>query len=165
MDPINLTQTIFAPLGAHLLDLVAALEGEDIPLILVGGFGLFLRQEVVLASGEPRLYADAPSPRATEDFDIVLKLNLLADVARMQRLRDALEGLDYKVVASAQEYQFVKPDTAGGRIATSRWICWQGNRKPRIPRCISAASGSCPKSATIPSMRVERPKRLPLRRH
>lgn len=114
MNPINLTQTVFAPLGAHLLDLVAVLEGEDIPLILVGGFGLYLRQEVTLASEQPRLYADAPEPRATEDFDIVLKLSLLADVAKMQRLRAALHTLGYAVVESAREYQFVKPDTAWG---------------------------------------------------
>ena len=114
MKPIDLTQTAFASLGAHLLDLLAALEGQDIPLIVVGGFGLFLRQEIALASGQDLLYADAPSPRATEDFDVVLKLSLLADVAKMQQLRAALDSLGYRVVENAKEYQFFKPDTVWG---------------------------------------------------
>jgi hypothetical protein len=114
MTPLDLTTTPFAPLSSHLLDLLHALEGEDIPLILVGGFGLFLRRLLITQLGVPTLYPSVPVPRATEDFDVVLKLHILADVVRMKTLRAAIDGLGYQVVETAQEYQFRKPGTAWG---------------------------------------------------
>jgi hypothetical protein len=42
---MNIDRTVNGPLAAHLLDLLDALEDQNIPLILVGGFGLFLRRE------------------------------------------------------------------------------------------------------------------------
>ena len=113
MPVVDLTATPFAPLGSHLLDLLHALDGHEIPLILVGGFGLFLRQEHLLVTGSKTLYPGVPAARATEDFDALLKLTVLADVPKMLALRDALTALGYEVVTGAERYQFFKPDTAG----------------------------------------------------
>ncbi len=113
MPAVDLTRTPFAPLGAHLLDLLHALDGHEIPLILVGGFGLFLRQEHLLAMGRETLFPGIPAARATEDFDALLQLTVLADVEKMRTLRDALTTLGYEVVVGAERYQFFKPDTAG----------------------------------------------------
>lgn len=111
MPIINLTQTPFNSLGMHLLDLLKELDGYDIPLILVGGFGLFLRRECQLSSGAKTIYSPVPNTRSTEDFDALLKLNVLADVPKMQALRDALSHLNYEVIKGAEKYQFIKLGT------------------------------------------------------
>ena len=111
---MNLERTAFAPLAAHLLDLLTALEKEEIPLILIGGFGLFLRRQWLLESQTQTLFERVPASRATEDFDLVLRLELLADLPKMTAFRAALDGLGYQVVQSAQIYQFIKPNTAWG---------------------------------------------------
>jgi hypothetical protein len=114
MTPIDLSTSPFARLSAHLLDLLHELRGQYLPLIIVGGFGLFLRREYIEQAGVQTLYEIVPEPRATDDFDIVLKLKLLADRMRMQTLRAALEALKYEVVEKAEEYQFYIPGTASG---------------------------------------------------
>lgn len=113
MVRVDLTRTPFAPLGAHLLDLLHALQGAEVPLVLVGGFGLFLRQAYREAAGATILYTEPPPARATEDFDALLTLSVLSDLQRVQRLSAVLERLNYQVVPGAERYQFLKPDTAG----------------------------------------------------
>ena len=98
MSAIDLGSTPFSPLASHLLDLLHALDGKEIPLILVGGFGLYLRRRLVETEGLTTLYDTLPEPRATEDFDLALQLQLLSDVAKMRGLREALDGLGYQVV-------------------------------------------------------------------
>ena len=112
---MNLSSTPFAPLGAHLLDLIAALEGHDVPLMIAGGFGLFLRRERLAGTNETTLLAEIPPARATEDFDLLLSLDLMADPTRLAALRRAIDVLGYQVRPAAREYQFVKPDSAWGR--------------------------------------------------
>jgi hypothetical protein len=111
---MNIDRTVNGPLAAHLLDLLDALDGQDIPLILVGGFGLFLRREWLLETRTKTLFERVPESRATEDFDLVLRLELLADLTKMTGLRAALDALGYRVVKNAQIYQFIKPGTAWG---------------------------------------------------
>jgi hypothetical protein len=114
---MNLEQTPFAPLMPHLFDLLHALEGQGIPLILAGGSGLLLRREWLEASGTPSLITNIPSARATDDFDVILTLEVLADSDKRTRFRQVLDALGYVVVKGAEKYQFIKPGTAtaGGR--------------------------------------------------
>jgi hypothetical protein len=111
---VKLNDTPFAPLVGHLLDVLHELEGQDIPLIIAGGFGLLLRRQWLEAAGTRTLIENIPSARATEDFDVVLRLEVLADTQKLTTLRHALDRLGYKVVIGAEKYQFIKPDTAWG---------------------------------------------------
>ena len=154
MPTIDLTTTPFATLGSHLLDLLHALDGHDLPLILVGGFGLFLRQEHVRVSGLETLYPERPPARATEDLDTFLALTALADIVKMNTLRDALATLGYAVVPGAERYQFVKPDTAG-----------QGRRNVKIDLLARKPEEGDPK-LTHDARRVgPLPKKNPLHAH
>ncbi|MCA1595879.1 MAG: hypothetical protein LC772_05595, partial [Chloroflexi bacterium] len=121
MITVDLNATPFAPLSAHLLDLLHELEGQDVPLILAGGYSLFLRRLAIEQSGTRTLYASIPPLRATEDFDVVLKLELLADLPKVQSLRRAIDNLQYQVVKGAEKYQFYKPGTG-----------WEGHREVKI---------------------------------
>ena len=70
---------IGAPLEATLLDLLYELQGSDVPVVLGGGYGLFLRQRQLDASGE-RLLLNAIVPvRATNDLDVFPRTEMLAD--------------------------------------------------------------------------------------
>jgi hypothetical protein len=111
---LELSATPFAPHCSHLLDLLHALKDSQTLLILVGGFGLFLRRLWVEQSGAKTLYATVPVPRATEDFDIVVQIAALADREKTAAFGTALNRLGYEVIANRENYQFRKPGTATG---------------------------------------------------
>lgn len=111
---MNLDDTPFAPLTSHLVDLSAALDGRGVPLLLVDGFGLVLKRQLIEHTGEATFFARLPDARATNDFDLLLTLDLLADVEKNQVLRAALHALGYRVVAGRNCYQFRKPGAAVG---------------------------------------------------
>lgn len=103
------------PLKATLLDLLHELREQDLPLILGGGYGLFLKQESVEASGEPLLLAAVPPTRSTNDLDLFLRTEIIADSARLRPLREALDKLGFTVIPSAQNYQFARKFFYGGQ--------------------------------------------------
>lgn len=107
LGPIQLNSTT-TPLAPHLLDLVSALLREQITLTLVGGFGLILRQEYLKLIQQETLLERIPSARATEDFDVLLHLELLADLEKTQVLRNTFDALGYQVVRHREHYQFCK---------------------------------------------------------
>lgn len=94
-------------LGAELQRLAAALAPHDVPVIIGGGYGLLLRQQHVEASGEPTLRA-IPEARSTNDLDVFLTVELVADAEKMAALRDVLSELDYDPVEGAKYYQFAR---------------------------------------------------------
>lgn len=96
------------PLRATLLDLLFELHTENLPLILGGGYGLYLKQERILSSGEPLLLAAVPPTRSTNDLDLFLQTEIIADSARLRPLRAALDRLGFTVIPSAQNYQFAR---------------------------------------------------------
>ncbi len=93
-----------------LLDLLRALEGKDMPLILCGGFGLYVKQLNLQERNEnyqPLLSGDLwPRPRATEDIDVLVRTEVLADPNRCLLFRETLDALGYKVVTGAEYMQF-----------------------------------------------------------
>lgn len=73
-------------LKTSLLDLLYELRDDNIPLILGGGYGLYLKQVHLQATLEsPTLIAGElwPAPRATEDLDILLRTEIVLDAGRM----------------------------------------------------------------------------------
>jgi hypothetical protein len=78
---------------------------------------LLLRREWLEASGTPSLITNIPSARATDDFDVILRLEVLSDSDKRTDFRQVLDTLGYVVVKGAEKYQFIKPGTAmnGGR--------------------------------------------------
>ncbi len=105
-------------LRTQLLDLLRALQGTAIDPILAGGYGLFLWQQVRAKEGKATVLAGShwPSPRATGDLDLFLRLELVADAARMAVLRKALHRLGYEVVEAVKYTQFVKPLGQGRQV-------------------------------------------------
>lgn len=106
--PIDAPMNEIDPLKATLLDLLYELREQDLPLILGGGYGLFLKQQAILEGGEPLLLEFVPPTRSTNDLDLFLRTEIIADSVRLRPLREALDRLGFTVIRSAQNYQFAR---------------------------------------------------------
>lgn len=93
------------PLRGELYALALALRERVVPLVVGGGYGLILRQRHV-AEGGTRTLRRVPPARSTEDLDVFLTAELIADADRVAALRDALADLGYEGVDGALYYQF-----------------------------------------------------------
>jgi hypothetical protein len=97
-----------------LLDLDAALGGGS-DLMVGGGFGLYLKQLHLEKSGVRTLLQRSrwPQARTTQDIDLFLRAEIVADVARMERLRGVLDQLGFLVEDDAKWMKFARD--VGGR--------------------------------------------------
>lgn len=103
-------------LRSTLLDLLYELRDTDLPLILGGGYGLYLKQQQAAESDAPLLLKAVPPVRSTNDLDLFLRTDVIADSTRLRPLREALDRLDFTVIPSAQNYQFARRLAADGRV-------------------------------------------------
>jgi len=102
------------PLLANLLDLLRALDARGIPLTVGGGLGLYLKRSHLERTGERTLFAELPGVRATNDIDVFLRAEVLADFARTKEVADAITRLGYSAVEEAKYLQWKRPVTVGG---------------------------------------------------
>ena len=99
-------------LKSCLLDLLRQLEDKDFPLILCGGFGLYLKQLDLQERRDdyhPLLPNEQwPRPRTTGDLDILIRTEILTDAQRFKLLRGVLDNLGYRPIPGAEYMQFVR---------------------------------------------------------
>ncbi|WP_412068593.1 hypothetical protein [Rubrivirga sp. IMCC43871] len=100
--------TILDLLGDELQRLAAALEPHGVPVIIGGGYGLLLRQQHVEESEVPTL-RPIPTARSTNDLDVFLTVELVADAEKMAAIRTVLDDRGFKVVDKAKYFQFDRP--------------------------------------------------------
>src|SRR3954453_14572349 len=96
-----------------LLDLLAELEATRVPLIVGGGFGLYLKRRHIDRTGERTLLSELPEPRSTNDLDLFLRAEVLADVGRTRRVAEAIRRLGYTPVEEAKFLQWHRPVQVG----------------------------------------------------
>ncbi len=102
-------------LAVTLLDLLYELRDADLPLILGGGYGLYLKRQQASVSDAPLLLEAIQPLRSTNDLDLFLRTEILTDSARLRPLREALDRLGFTVIPSAQNYQFARKFVYGGQ--------------------------------------------------
>lgn len=95
-------------LKASLLDLLFELKDRDIPIMIGGGYGLFLKRQHLVEKGVRTLFERLPHERSTRDLDMFLRAELLADVNRTRQLADTIRRLGYTPVPGAECYQWSK---------------------------------------------------------
>ena len=106
-------------LKTSLLDLAFELCEERIPLILGGGYGLYLKQKHMQERGAERTLLDAglwPAPRVTADLDIFLQAEVVTNSSRMKLIAEALARLGFAPVESAKYMQFIR------HLSPSKWV-------------------------------------------
>jgi hypothetical protein len=103
------------PLRSTLLDLDQHLGGQ-VRLCIGGGYGLYLKQLHLYDHPEIRTLMpleDCPAARTTQDIDLFLRAEIVADSKRMALIRKALDDLHFQVIPSAKYMQFVKAVNVG----------------------------------------------------
>ena len=97
-------------LRTSLLDFWHALGDDARGVLLGGGYGLYLKQlHLAETAARTLLPGDSwPAPRATQDLDLFLNAEIVADVESMSSIRRALDGLGYVVVPGSEYLQFYK---------------------------------------------------------
>lgn len=102
-------------LTTSLLDLHYELDRRGIPLTVGGGFGLYLKRMHIDGRGERTLFDALPATRATNDVDLFLRAEVLADADRAAAVADAIRSLGYEAIPGAEYYQWLRRMTLGGR--------------------------------------------------
>jgi hypothetical protein len=96
---------IFRPLWADL-----RVVGDS--LLLAGGYGLFLKQAWLLDHPETPIIVPMGqwrmTPRVTQDFDLVVGLDIIAEQEAQERLLAVLERHDFAVSEKNPRWQFEK---------------------------------------------------------
>ena len=79
-----------------------------------GGFGLYLKRTHLQQIGVQTLFAELPGVRATNDLDIFLRAEVLADLARTRIVAEAIARLGYTAVEGVEYLQWRRPVVVGG---------------------------------------------------
>ena len=80
------------PLLASLFDLLRELDLQGIPLTVGGGFGLYLKRAYLAHLGARTLFAELPDVRSTNDIDMFLRADVLADLTRTSEVATPSSG-------------------------------------------------------------------------
>lgn len=102
------------PLVTALLDLAHELPEFPRPVLVGGGFGLYLKQRHLEDSGDVQTLIPGelwPPARATEDVDLLLPTEVIVSADHMRAIREALDRLNYE--PEVKYFQFVKPTPSG----------------------------------------------------
>ncbi len=84
------------PLMPHLMDILE--HPELAGVVLGGGFGIRLKRQHLANEGTETLISRIPPARATADFDIFLRIDVLANAEQCRRMGSILqEELGYKI--------------------------------------------------------------------
>ena len=102
-----------ASLETSLRELLARLDAAACPIILGGGYGLYLRRTILQREGVRTLLQRWPEARSTNDLDLFLRPEFICDSSRLAALKQALDELGYAPVGGAEHYQFRKDDPDG----------------------------------------------------
>ena len=110
---------LLAPLFSSLLDLLHELGDGLPPLTIGGGFGLYLKRRYLQQTGGKTLIDPArwPRERSTNDLDLLLRAEIVADKNRFDAIADALDRLGYVAVQDAKYMQFVRTIRVGEQEA------------------------------------------------
>ena len=114
-----------------LLDLSEELPEFPTPMLIGGGFGLYLKQRH-MEEGQPPIETLIPGElwppaRATQDVDLLLPTEVIVSLEYMRSIRAALDRLGYKPKPDVKFFQFSKQTPRGSvkivPTLESRRIC------------------------------------------
>jgi len=141
------------PIQECLLGLHAAL-GESIPLIIAGGYGLYLKQRSIVHSGLRTLFSPdlLPDNRTTSDIDLFLRAEVVVSATRMKLVRDAVDGLGFAALADELQHQLVE-STVVRTYEPGELIMAEDTLPEAMPLFLVVASASTATTAEVDLMR------------
>ncbi len=105
----------FDLLQSNLLDLLYELKGSSIQITVGGGYGLYLKRQQIEASQAVTLLSFIPSARSTNDLDVFLQTQVIANSDDVKAVWDALQRLGCTVVEISKNFQFSRNIQSGER--------------------------------------------------
>ncbi len=99
---------------AGLLDLLREFDARQLPLTVGGGYGLFLKRQHLTNTGERTLFDALPEARSTNDIDLFLRADIVAEAARLAAVSDAVTALRYQPIEDAKYLQWTRGVMIGG---------------------------------------------------
>jgi hypothetical protein len=96
-------------LRVTLLDLLREFDKRSLPLTVGGGYGLFLKREHLIRTGERTLFLDAlPEARSTNDIDLFSRTEVIADKESWGGVAEAIAALSCEPIPSALYSQWAR---------------------------------------------------------
>jgi hypothetical protein len=95
------------------LDLHNKLGKKGLNIILGGGYGLYLKQLVLMSeSSVPTLLPveSWPRPRSTSDLDLFFPLKLLISLEEMQAVRATIDEMQFEPITGSEYWSFLLPE-------------------------------------------------------
>ncbi|MFH1435348.1 MAG: hypothetical protein ABIJ56_06495 [Pseudomonadota bacterium] len=131
-----------------LLDLLHTIRGQAFPLILGGGYALYLKQLRLQDLGHRTSIPNHlwPRPRSTEDLDWFLQTDVVCSVNQMTAIRSALDSLGFSVVKDAKYMHFEKALAPFGLVK------------------LDLLTGPVPRQAARKKLHIKRPRVRPRQR-
>lgn len=122
------------PLTKTVINLDFALGGNA-DLLLAGGFGLYLKQRHLEDSVTKTLLPRSrwPGARTTQDIDLFLRAEVVADANQMARYREALDQLGFEVVAGAEWLKFWR-EVDGRKVVVDLMVGPLGDLEDHVKR-------------------------------
>lgn len=101
-------------LETELYRIAHALQKQNLPLIIAGGYGLLLWQRRVQERDLTTL-RQVPAARSTEDLDLFFSVEVMSEAQNTKTIRSVLDELGYEVVEGRKNYQFARPVSHRGQ--------------------------------------------------
>ena len=93
--------------------MVYELRDAEIRLIIGGGYGLYLKRRYLEAAGETHLLPLIPEARSTNDLDMFLATEILADLSKAKAVLATVQRLGFTAVKDRENFQFLKAFPVG----------------------------------------------------
>ena len=84
------------------------LTADGIRIVIAGGFGLVLRETHLRRIGQEPRRPIPTAARSTDDLDLILGAEIIANGDQMKRIREVLDELGYAPAPGRENYQFVE---------------------------------------------------------
>ena len=94
-------------MGETLVDLASRFQDNSIKLLVGGGYGIELRAKWVKTEELTTRFEELYPPRASDDIDVLLPLEVLVDPKKNKLIRKILEAMNYVPRPGAENFHFV----------------------------------------------------------
>jgi hypothetical protein len=122
----------FDLLEDSLLDLLDELHNTEVRPILGGGYGLYLKQRFLHETGARALLGSIPEARSTNDLDLFLRTEVVADAHQFRQVAEALERLGCRPIESLKYLQFIRDVFAAGERREVKFDILTGPPHPGV---------------------------------
>jgi hypothetical protein len=112
-------EIVASTLNYTFMELMSAVEAAGLRVVIGGGYGLFLKRELI---AQHRLQTVLPKfdvgTRSTEDIDMFLDIDVIAELDQARAMRQVLRDLNFVVKEGSEYYQFVRSVDPGNAVKT-----------------------------------------------